>query len=175
MAMPARHGMTADEVATDVGGTIVGSGATMIHAVAPLDRAGGDDLSFYAHARYAAAFEAAAAGVVLIAPELRDAAGPCATRIVVAKPYDALVALLPRLYPQPTFEPGIHSTAVIASDATVAPDARVEAYAVIESGATIGARAWVGPHCFIGRGVAVGAGTRLVAHAVAYQIGRAHV
>ena len=112
MAMPARHGMTADEVATAVGGTLVGSGATMIHAVAPLDRAGGDDLSFYAHARYAAAFEAAAAGVVLIAPELRDAAGPCATRIVVAKPYDALVALLPRLYPQPTFEPGIHSTEI---------------------------------------------------------------
>ena len=54
----------ADEVATAVGGTLVGSGATMIHAVAPLDRAGGDDLSFYAHARYAAAFEAAAAGGV---------------------------------------------------------------------------------------------------------------
>jgi UDP-3-O-[3-hydroxymyristoyl] glucosamine N-acyltransferase len=168
MAMPARHQLTADEVATAVGGTIVGSGATVIAAVAPLDRAGATDLSFYAHARYAAAFEASAAGVVLVTPELRDATGPCATRIVVAKPYDALVALLPRLYPQPAFEPGVHPTAVVAPDATVAPDARVEAYAVIESGATIGARAWVGPHCVVGRGVAIGAGTRLVAHVMAY-------
>lgn len=168
MAMPARHQMTADEVAAAVGGTLVGSGAAVVMAVAPLDRAGATDLSFYAHARYAPAFEASGAGVVLVTPELRDATGPCATRIVVAKPYDALVALLPRLYPQPTFEPGIHPTAVVAPDAQVAADARVEPYAIIESGATVGSRAWVGPHCAVGRGVSIGAGTRLVAHVVTY-------
>lgn len=168
MAAPATKPMTAAEIAAAVGGTLSGDGGLRVGAVAPLDRAGASDLSFFAHAKYAAAFEVSAAGVVLVTTALASSAGQCGTRIIVEKPYDALVALLPRFYAVPAFEPGIHPTAVIAAGASIGANARVEAYAVIGAGAVIGDRAWIGSHCVVGDGVSIGADSRLYPHVTAY-------
>ena len=168
MAAPATKPMTAAEIATAVGGTLTGDGAAVVSAVAPLDRATKLDLSFLAHGKYAAAFEASAAGVVLVTAELAQAVGACRTRIVVSNPYDALLAVLPRFYAVPDFEPGVHPTAVIGAGTSLGKDVRIEAYAVVGAGVVLGDRSWVGPHCAIGDGVAVGAGTRLYAHVTAY-------
>jgi UDP-3-O-[3-hydroxymyristoyl] glucosamine N-acyltransferase len=148
--------MTAAEIAAAVGGTVVGSPGATVEAIAPLDRASSRDVSFFASSRYSAMFAASAAGVVLVAPEFADASGLCTARVVVARPHDAMIALIPRFYRAPERVSGIHATAIIAPSARLGRDATIEPYAVIGDGAVIGDRAWIGAHCVIGDRVTIG-------------------
>jgi UDP-3-O-[3-hydroxymyristoyl] glucosamine N-acyltransferase len=153
--------MTAAEIAAAVGGTLMGPPQTVIEGIAPLDRATSRELSFLATAKYAALFERSAAGVVLVTPGLAESKGACAARVVVQKPHDALLSLIPRFYRAQVREPGIHPSAIISPSARLGRDVRVEAYAVVGDGATIGDRAWIGAHTVVGDGVSVGADSRL--------------
>ncbi|MBX7118538.1 MAG: UDP-3-O-(3-hydroxymyristoyl)glucosamine N-acyltransferase [Gemmatimonadaceae bacterium] len=157
------------DVARAVGGAVVGDGEATVAGIASLDRAAPGDLSFLASPKYAALFAGTRATGVLVTPELADAPGACANRVVVARPHEAMLALLPRFYRMPAkpFE-GVHPSAVVEPGAVIAPDACVEALAVIGAGAAIGAGAWIGPHCVVGEGVTVGSGTRLVSHVTLY-------
>lgn len=161
--------MTAAEIAAAVGGTLTGNGSVIVTAIAPLDRAGAHDLSFLAGAKYAPAFEQSAAGVVLTTPELAGAAGLCAVRVIVAKPHDALLSLIPKFYRAPSREAGVHASAVVAPSATIGADARIEPYVVIGDGAVIGDRAWIGAHSVIGDGVRVGNDVRLMSSVTLYS------
>jgi len=161
--------MTAAEVAVAVGGALVGRGDVVVDAIAPLDRATSRDLSFLATAKYAPLFERSAAGVVLLPPGLAALEGPCAARVVVEKPHDALLSLIPRFYFAPVRKAGVDPTAVVAPSARLGSLVRVEAHAVIGEGATIGDRAWIGAHVVIGEGVSVGADTRLFPHVTLYS------
>lgn len=156
-------GLTAGDIASLVGGRLVGDPHGSIRAVAPLDRAGDGELSFLAAPRYAALFAASRAAVTLVAPALVDSPGPLA-RIIVADPYSALLAVLPRLYDVPARQPGIHATARIGRGVTLAPDVTIDAYAVIGDGARLGARSWIGAHAVVGAGVVAGADTRIHPH-----------
>lgn len=169
MAATASVSLTAAEVAEAAGGSVVGDTSARVSSVAPLDRAQPNDLSFLAHAKYADAFAQSNAGVVLVTPELAHAVGRAAARVVVPKPYDALVALLPRLYVPPAFEPGVHATANVAAGVTLGRDVRIDPYAVIEAGAEVGDRCWIGSHAVVGAGVSVGADTHLYPHVVLYS------
>jgi UDP-3-O-[3-hydroxymyristoyl] glucosamine N-acyltransferase len=161
--------LSAAEVAASVGGELRGEAARLVTGVAPLDRAGASDLSLLAGARYAPAFAATRAGVVLVGPDLADAPGPAdVVRVVVARPHDALVALLPRFQPPPTRREGIHPTAVAAPTARIGRGVSVEAFAVIGDGADLADGVWVGPHCVVGDGVVVGPETRLVSQVTCY-------
>ena len=160
--------MTAAEIAAAVGGTLTGRGDAAVDGIAPLDRASAHDLSFLATAKYAPLFERSNAGVVLTTAELASAPGGCAARIVVAKPHDALLSLIPRFYRAPSRVPGVHETAIISSGARVGVGATIEAYAVIADGAEIGERAWIGSHAVVGEGVVIGADARLFPHVTLY-------
>jgi len=156
--------LTAADVARLVGGALAAGddGARVVRRVAPLHRAGPDDLTFLASAKYLDAFADTRAGVALVAPALADTPGaPNALRIVVDKPHEALLAVLPRLYAQAPREPGVHPTARIGRGARLGDDVTIDAYAVIGDNATVGDRAWIGAHCELGDGVHVGHDTRL--------------
>lgn len=169
MASLTRVSLTAAEVAAAAGGTLVaGDADARVSAVAPLDRAGPDDLSFISHSKYAEMFATSQAGMVLCTAELAETPGRPSVRIVVAKPHDALVALLPRIYVAPPFAPGVHPTAVIGAGTVIDPSARVDAYAVIGAGVTIGPRSWIGPHVVLDDGVTVGEDSRLFSHVTLY-------
>lgn len=157
------------EIAAAVGGTVLGDPEVVVSGIAPLDRAGPGQLAFLASPKYVRALGTSAAGAVLVTPELADAPGPCRHRIVVARPHDAVLAVLPVFHhaPAPPFR-GVHPTAVVAPDAVIAADACVEAFTVVESGVRIEAGAWVGPHCHLAAGAAVGPGTRLVGAVTLY-------
>ena len=87
--------LTASAIAELVGGTLNGDPRAEVRAIAPLDRATSADLSFLAAARYAPLYERTAAGTVLIAPEFADLATTAAARIVVERPHDAMLSVLP--------------------------------------------------------------------------------
>lgn len=153
--------LTASAIAETVGGRLVGDGSVRVTGVAPLDRATAGDLSFLAGAKYAAMFHTSDAGVVLIAPDLSDAPGRCPARVIVERPQEALLALLPTFSRQARAEPGVHATAVLGRGVTLGEEVSVGPYAVIGDGASIGDGAVLGAHTVVGNGVAIGARSQL--------------
>lgn len=154
--------LTAEAIARLVGGRVRGDEARRVRAVAPLDRAGADDLAFLAQPKYVPLFERSSAGAALVSPELADTPGGPACRIIVDRPHEAMLRVLPALYPPAPPPTGIHPTAVIGRGASVGRDVAIGPYSVIGAGAVLGDRVVVGAHCTVGDGVAVGEDSHLV-------------
>lgn len=153
--------LTAEAIAAAAGGTLEGDGGATVRTVAPLDRAESGQLSFCSGDAYKAFLATTRASVVLVTPAL--AAAPCsaAARVVVSKPMDALIALLPRLYRPPQRPVGIHPTVVIGHGVQLGADVALGPYVVLGAGAEIGDRAWIGAGVVIGDGVRIGDDVRL--------------
>jgi UDP-3-O-[3-hydroxymyristoyl] glucosamine N-acyltransferase len=161
--------LTAAAIAEDVGGRLVGNPSIVVHGVAALDRASERDLSFLGAPKYAGMFAASSAGVVLISPELAESPGRAPARVVVDRPQEALLTLLPRFHRVPKVEPGVHATSVIGRGARLGHNVAVGPYAIIGDDVTIGEGTVIGPHCVIGAGVEIGAACHLVGSVTVYS------
>ena len=161
--------LTADAIAHLVGGTLHGNGSVAVTAIAPLERAGPTDLSFLVSAKYADMFAASRAGIVLISPDLAGLESSATTRIVVARPHEAIASVIPRLYPStlPRVD-GIHQTVRIGRGVLLGQDVRLGANVVIGDGAMLGDRVIVEANAVIGDGVRIGADCVLWPGAVLY-------
>jgi UDP-3-O-[3-hydroxymyristoyl] glucosamine N-acyltransferase len=161
--------LTASDIAELVGGSVTGDASAEVRALAPLDRATEYDLSFLANAKYASAYERTRASTVLIAPEFAELATTATARIVVSKPHDAMLTVLPKLYTPPRRETGIHATARIGRGVTLGDNVTISPYAVIGDGAAIGDRSWIESHVVIGAGVSLGSDVRLFPSVTLYS------
>lgn len=148
--------LTAAAIADAVGGVLQGDGTVVVSAVAPLDRAERHHVTFLATAKYASQFADCEAGVVLVAPDLVDLPGKALAKVVVEKPHEAILALLPALYPTPVQVAGVHSTVVIGRGAQIAAGVAIGPYVVIGAGARIGAGTRLDAHVVVGDGVEIG-------------------
>jgi UDP-3-O-[3-hydroxymyristoyl] glucosamine N-acyltransferase len=160
--------ITAEAIAALVSGELIGDAGVEVTGVAPLDRADASDLSILSSAKYAPMMAATKAGVVLVDPEFRDAPGDPHARIVVDKPLEKLLGLLPRLYPAETLTPGVAATARIGRGVMLGKRVAIGEHAVIGAGATIGEDAVIGANCVVGDRVSIGAGSRLWPSATIY-------
>ncbi|MHB1864112.1 MAG: UDP-3-O-(3-hydroxymyristoyl)glucosamine N-acyltransferase [Gemmatimonadaceae bacterium] len=145
--------LTAAAIAQLVGGTIIGDGTTEVRGIAALDRARDTQMSFCGSAKYAALMAGSSAAVILVSAETSTLPSSAGALIVVDKPHDALLSLIPRFYRMPERVPGIHPTAVIGSGVTMGAAPSVGPYAVIESGAVLGDRVTIDAQTFVGAGV----------------------
>lgn len=161
--------LTADVIAATVGGQLIGDPQAAVRGIAPLDRAKTDDLSFLASPKYTRLLSESNAGIVLVTPDLSSSPGPARARIVVAKPHDALLSLIPRFYRSPSREPGVHRTAVIGRNAEIGDNVSVGAYAVVEDGASIGDGTSIGSHAVVGSGVRIGKDSQLYPSVTVYS------
>ena len=164
-----RRPLTARRIAELVGGRLAGDGEATVESVAPIDRAASGQLTFLGNARYAPMLAGCAASVVLVTPALAQAPGGVAARVIVDKPQEAMLRLLPELYRAPEMVPGVDSTARIGRGATLGSGVCIGAYVVIGAGARIGDRVRVDPHCVVGEGVAIGDESRLFPHVTLYS------
>ena len=161
--------LTALAIAEQVGGQLVGDPSAVVDGVAPLDRASRRHLTFLGVARYAPMLAASNAGVVLISPELAETPGSVPCRVVVGKPQEALLSLLPRFHRVASAPRGVHPTAVVGSGVQLGRDVSVGPYAVLGDGAQIGESVVIGAHCAVGAGVRIGAGTHLYPSVTIYS------
>ena len=161
--------LTADVIASSVGGRLIGDPSVRVRGIAPLDRASSDELSFLASPKYVRLLAESGAGVVLVTPELSESPGPAQARIVVEKPHDALLALIPRFYRARASASGIHRTAEIGRSAHIGADVSIGPYVVIGEGAVIGDRVALGAHTVLGAGVRVGDDTELYPSVTVYS------
>lgn len=163
--------VSAQEIAALTDGRLVGAPDVTVSGVAPLDRAGPDDLSFLASKRYLPYFQRTSAAVVLCQQDLlpaEDAGGPAA-RVLVRDPHSALLAVIPVLYPEPAWEPGIHRTAVIGAGTRWRDPVAIGPYAVLGRDLRLGANVRIGAACVLGDGVVVGDDVQLFPHVVCYS------
>lgn len=161
--------LTAAELAEATGGRLVGDASVSVCAIAPLERAGPEELSFLASAKYAPQLAATGAGVVLVSPELEDTPGTPRARIVVDKPHEAMLTLIPRFYRPVVRSPGVHASAHVGPAATLGRGVCVDAGAVIEDGAVIGDRTWIGAHVVVYGGAVIGDDCQLHPHVTVYS------
>jgi UDP-3-O-[3-hydroxymyristoyl] glucosamine N-acyltransferase len=160
--------LTAGAIAALSGGELRGDASTTIDSVAPLDRATANQLTFLADRRYAEHLVNAKAGVVLITPELADSPGSPACRIVVPKPMETLLAILPKLYVAESSSPGVHQSAIIGKGARIGSRVSIGEFVVLGPNATIGDGVSLGAHTVIGAGVKIGNDSKLLPHVTLY-------
>ena len=146
--------LTADAIAAAVGGTLDGDAQATVTAVAPLDRAEGHHLSFLANAKYAALAAERRVGVLLVTRDLAES-GNAKARIIVDNPHEAMLPLLPLLYPAASQQPGIHPTAIIGRGVILGDAVSIGPGVVLGDGVTIGARTRLDAYVVIGDGVRV--------------------
>ncbi|MBZ5563863.1 MAG: UDP-3-O-(3-hydroxymyristoyl)glucosamine N-acyltransferase [Acidobacteriia bacterium] len=146
--------MTVQQLAELLNGAAHGETAREIRGVASLEGAGPEDLAYAEGAR---AIESAAhshAGCVLVSSDVTLAGQ---TAIAVVHPKLAFIGAAQVLCPAREIVPGIHPTALIASDAVLGEKVSVGPYVVIESGVAVGAGTCLGAGVFLGEGAQVGA------------------
>jgi UDP-3-O-[3-hydroxymyristoyl] glucosamine N-acyltransferase len=130
---------------------------------AALAEAGVTDISFLGNTRYLGDAKLTKAGAVFVAKEHSEPLGE-AVLIAVGNPSKAFDAALKEFAPPASpFVPGIHPSAVIASDAKVDPTkVCVGAHVVVESGASIGEGTTLAAFVYVGAGARIGEGCFLL-------------
>ncbi len=145
--------LSAAQLASLVGGTLVGDATREVCAVAPLESAMPDCVSFLANAKYVTLLAETQAGIVLVAPGVRRQHGDV---IEAADPYAAFVTALEYFYPEERPVPGVHPSAVVASDAKIGKSVTIGACCVIEHGAEIGDESILVAQVFVGANAKIG-------------------
>ena len=161
--------ITAGDLALLTGGRLVGSADVVVDGVAPLDRAGSSDLSFLVSRRYLPYFQRSQAAIVLCKPEFAEEAGGPACRVIVPDPHLGLLAVLPVLYPEPAWAPGVHPSAVIGSGSAWEDPVAIGPYVVLGDGVRLGKNVRIGAGCVLGDGVRVGDDVQIYPHVVCYS------
>lgn len=161
--------LSAREIAALTGGQLIGAGDCDVRAIAPLDRAAPGDLSFLAAARYLPYFQRTRASVVLLRQEHASAPASVAARVVVHDPHAALLAVLPVLYPQPAWSPGVHPTATIGQGVRWEGQVALGPNVVLGDAVRLGRNVRIGAGSVLAPGVEVGDESDLHARVVCYS------
>jgi len=140
---------TLAQIASQLGGRVVGDRQILIRQVGSLAQAGGGQIAFLSDARHRSGLSATRASAVVLGPEAE--ASTALPRIVHDNPY-AYFARVSQLFNPVTAQPaGVHPAAIVS------PSAR------------LGARVSIGAGCVIGDGAAVGDDTCLYPRVVVYH------
>ena len=149
------------ELAVRFGCELRGDPATPIERVSTLLQAGEGSIAFLADARHRSELVGTRAAAVVLD---RASAVHCPVAALITDNPRALHARLAALLHPPALPaPGIHPTAVVASDARIDPSAHVGPLACIGERCTVGKGAVVGPHCILAEGVVLEQAAQLVA------------
>jgi UDP-3-O-[3-hydroxymyristoyl] glucosamine N-acyltransferase len=136
---------------------VQGDESLIVHSIAPLEEATGEDLTF-ADDRHASGLSGTKAAAAIVAHSARvDAASLALVRVDDVA--GAMLALLTSLAgPEELPPPGIHPSATVAPDARIGSGVTIAAGAVVAAGAAVGdgsvlcANVSLGPGCVVGAG-----------------------
>jgi UDP-3-O-[3-hydroxymyristoyl] glucosamine N-acyltransferase len=144
---------TVAELATRVGGRVVGNGSVAIKTVASLETASEGDITYVEDEKFFGVASASKASCVIV-PEGADVKAPC--RIEVKKPKLAFALIAEILHPPKKREPEIHPSAVIGKDAQIGADVFIGAFVCIGENSIVGAGTQIRAGAKIGDEVKIG-------------------
>ena len=163
---------TAAQIARELEGEVVGDGTLELTGFAPAAAARPGDLTFAENEAFFLKAEQSAASAILVD-------GPYSSSrkvlIRVASARIAFARVLPLFFPEETFAPGVHPSAVVDGTAQIDPTAHVGPWCVIGEEVKIGPRAVLQGGNHLGRNCLVGAHSHLFPNVVLYgqtQIGQ---
>ena len=141
---------------------LIGDPDVRIETLGTLANAGSHALSFLASSVYKKQLSSTkAAAVILCVDDAPDA--PCAA-LISDNPYASYARMAAVICPPPAYDPGIHTSAAVASSANVAGSAHIAANAVVEDNAVIGANTYIGPGAVVGPDCVIGDDCRILAN-----------
>lgn len=155
------------EIATQLGGRVLGNAQVRIAQVATLDNAQANQISFLANRKYHAQLACTQAGAVILGEA--DADSTELPRIISDNPYAYFAKVSALLNPMPQAKLGVHPSAIVSDSARIDETASIEATAVIGEGVSIGAHSVIGAGCCIGANVVIGSHVRLYPRVVVYH------
>ena len=157
--------LTLKEVATLVGGELVGDGAQQIDGVGPIEEARPNEIAALDSDRFLAEARASKAAALFVTPKL--AAQLDRPKIVVPSPQISQNQVIDALglWKRP-WHAERHPTAIVEPGAQLGEGVTLGAYSVVGAGAKIGAGTQLYPHAVIESGATVGARCVIQSHAV---------
>ena len=129
--------------------------------VAPIDRAGPRDLTFFDNAKYLDQFAATRAGACLLTRRFEKDAPEGVAALRVRDPYRAFVTVMWQLYPDALRPSSLFDAKGVAPGTFVHASARLENGVVVDPGAVIGPRAEIGAGTVIGPNAVIGPKVRI--------------
>ena len=145
---------TLQELATLVGGRVVGDGSIVITETRSFEQAVKQSITF-AVGEYVEHIALCQAGAVIVESEVKDA--PMA-QIVVDNAKAAFAQVLELFHPPVVVPREVHSTAIIGNNVTIGKNVAIGAYCVINDNAVIGDDVTIRPYVYIGHNVRIGEG-----------------
>ena len=151
---------TLGQIASRLGGRLVGDAATLIRQVGSLEHAAGGQISFFNSRKYLAQLSGTHAAAVILAPEDEKLTG--LPRIVVAQPYAYFARVSQLFNPLTQQAPGVHPQASIAPGVKLGERVSIGAGCVVGEGCSIGDDSCLYPRVVLYPGCSVG--KRVILH-----------
>lgn len=146
---------TLGELAEATSTTVRGDSGRVIVAVASIEEANNDQISFIRDRKYAGFMATSQAGALILTADLaNDYRGDC---LVSPNPYLTYAQVVSLLNPVRKPEPGVSPSAVLADNVVLEEGVHIGANAVIAAGCGIGRGTVIGAGCVLGEGCQVGA------------------
>jgi UDP-3-O-[3-hydroxymyristoyl] glucosamine N-acyltransferase len=158
-----RSGLTIAEIAALTGATLKDGAAPdrLITNVAPLDRAGPNDLSFLEKGQFVDAAAKTRAGACLVSARLIGRVPDHIVTLQVRDPFRAYVTVSRALFPDALRPSSLFEAQGASPSAIIHPSARLEENVTVDPGVVIGPRAEIGAGTVIGANAAIGADVRI--------------
>lgn len=163
---------TVAEIAQRVQGEVSGDGSIELCGFAPADVARPGDLTFAENDDFFTRAQQSEASAILVSG---DFSSETKTLIRVKNARLAFAHVLPILFPEKKFKPGVHGSSVVASSAVIHPTAHVGPHCVIHDNVRLAAGVVVQSGSHIAHDCALGDGTHLFSNVTLYprtQIGK---
>ncbi len=149
---------TLGELAALLGGELQGPPDLVIRGIAPVDRAGPQEITFIAQKRYLRLAEQSQAAAFIVAREWGNLPRPL---IVVPHPYLAYARVAALFAPPPWRWPGVSDRAYLGADLKLGQDVSIAPLVFLGDRVRLGDRVTILPGCVLGEEVVVGAETLL--------------
>ncbi|MGI9237900.1 MAG: UDP-3-O-(3-hydroxymyristoyl)glucosamine N-acyltransferase [Woeseiaceae bacterium] len=149
-------------LATQFGCELIGDPDIVVEGVASLSGATPDSLSFLSNPALKEQLSATQAAAVIM--RSADAESSPVAAILHDDPYACYARMAAVVCPAPSYDPGIHASAVVDPSAIVAASAHIAAHVVIGERSEIGANVYIGPGTVIGPDCSIGEDCRLLAN-----------
>lgn len=147
---------------------IDGDGSAVVSAVATLEDATEDQLSFLSNPKYEQQLETTRACAVLVRPDVKTSGKAILLR--TPDPYAAVTAAIVRLHgyrKHPSW--GVSERAIISPKARIGANANIAPEVYIDDGCTIGDNATIYPGVYIARETSIGNNVTLFPNVVIYE------
>jgi UDP-3-O-[3-hydroxymyristoyl] glucosamine N-acyltransferase len=158
--------LTLGEIAAYVDGKVIGEPDINISGVSEIQNSLPGTITFLGNPKYKQFLTETQADAIFVRNDdhLNGKNG-----IVVSNPQLAMARTLRLFFPEKSFEPSIHESAVIDSTASVGENIFIDAGVVIKSGASIGDNSIIGANVVIGNRAAIGTNCSLKPNVTIYH------